>query len=243
MTALFLSPHLDDAAFSAGTIIALLAAHEEVVVATVFTRSVASPQGFALTCQTDKGFAPEVDYMAIRRAEDEAACAILGARAVWLDLPEAPHRGYGSALALFGARREDDALERVLATIAPLVSKASSVYAPLGLGDHVDHHLVRDAVETLRPDRLMLWEDMPYALRLTERPPLTTWPDASREADDAADEAFARKLDACAAYRSQLTFQFGGEGPMREAFQREASRFGPIERCAAALLPRAAELT
>ena len=67
-TALALSPHLDDAAFSAGgTLHALARAGWRVVVATVFTRSVPDPQGFALACQLDKGLDASVDYMALRR--------------------------------------------------------------------------------------------------------------------------------------------------------------------------------
>ena len=74
------SPHLDDAAFSAGALLAgLAAAGADVCVVTVFTASVPEPRGFALACQTDKGIAPEVDYMALRRAEDDAAVAALGA--------------------------------------------------------------------------------------------------------------------------------------------------------------------
>jgi hypothetical protein len=95
--ALALSPHLDDAAFSCGGTLARLAeAGWRVVVATLFTRSVPDPTGFALACQLDKGLGPEVDYMALRRAEDRDAMRALGAEARWLDLPEAPHRRYGS---------------------------------------------------------------------------------------------------------------------------------------------------
>jgi hypothetical protein len=74
---------------------------------TCLTQSVPDPTGFALACQTDKGLAPDVDCLALRRAEDEEAMALLGAtEVVHLPLPEAPHRGYGSAAELLagGAR-------------------------------------------------------------------------------------------------------------------------------------------
>jgi len=111
--ALALSPHLDDAAFSLGGALARMARDGwEVVVATVFTATVPAPTGFALACQLDKGLPPDADYMAIRRAEDEAACAALGARALHLPLREAPHRGYHSATALFQPPHDgDDAAE------------------------------------------------------------------------------------------------------------------------------------
>ena len=58
-TALFLSPHLDDVAFSCGGTLLRLTDDPRwrVVLCTVFTASVADPQGFALRCQTDKGIA------------------------------------------------------------------------------------------------------------------------------------------------------------------------------------------
>ena len=59
-TALVLSPHLDDAAFSCGGLMALLAdAGWRVCMATAFTRSVHPAEGFALACQLDKGLAPD----------------------------------------------------------------------------------------------------------------------------------------------------------------------------------------
>ena len=69
--ALLLSPHLDDVAFSMSRSVMRLATQGyQCVIATVFTRSVPSPTGFALRCQTDKGIDPAADYMAIRRDED-----------------------------------------------------------------------------------------------------------------------------------------------------------------------------
>ncbi|WP_420391781.1 YcaO-like family protein [Acuticoccus sp.] len=208
MTALFVSPHLDDAVFSAGATIARLVREGvAVTVATVFTRSVPHPTGFALACQLDKGVSPDVDYMALRREEDRAACERLGATPVWLDLPEAPHRGYENAAALFGPRRDDDPVETVIAALAPVVADAARVFVPQGIGGHVDHLMVRDAVAALNVrDRVLAWVDQPYAHRKGNAPPGTH----EVSADD-----LARKLDAAAAYATQLGFQFGGEAAMR----------------------------
>lgn len=211
MKLLAVSPHLDDAAFSAGGTLALRAAAGwAVTVVTCFTGNVARPEGFALACQLDKGLSADVDYMALRRAEDLAACAALGARAVHLPFLEAPHRGYGSAAALFGARRaDDDASERLRPVLAAVVreERPDLVLAPLCLGNHVDHHVVRGALAGTGP--LLLWEDWPYADR----------PDVARPAEAALAVpltawARERRRAACAAYRSQLGFQFGGAAAM-----------------------------
>ncbi len=215
--ALFISPHLDDAVFSAGGTMAGLAdAGWRVVLATVFTRSVPGPAGFALRCQTDKGLSPDVDYMALRRAEDAAAAAAVGvapADVRWLGLPEAPHRGYHSAADLFaGVHPDDDPTTAAVAdAIAPMVAAADAVFAPVGIGDHVDHaHVVR-AVATVtagRPVPAARWLDAPYLLRLSTPPPATHRVDLTR--------TLSRKLDGCAAYATQLAFQFGGPGAMRD---------------------------
>ena len=213
MKLLAVSPHLDDAAFSAGGLLAARAtAGWQVTVATCFTGNVARPTGFALACQRDKGLAADVDYMALRRAEDRAACAALGVKAVHLPFLEAPHRGYDSAPALFAGRRaQDDMVERLAPALAALLDaeQPDLVLGPLCLGDHVDHHVVRAALARAIGSRaLLLWEDWPYADR-----------EAAIDATPAlieplTPETRARRIAACAAYITQLGFQFGGVAAM-----------------------------
>ena len=228
-TALALSPHLDDVAFSCGGTVALLADRGwRVMVATVFTRSIHPAGGFALACQRDKGLADSVDYMALRRDEDAAATALLGAEPCWLDLPEAPHRGYDSAPALFGAVRDDDAVEQdVIAALRPLLDRLRPdiVLAPQGLGNHVDHqHVVRAAVAVCDPARLVRYRDTPYAMRLPGR--------GDGVAVMVAD-GMDRKCAASCAYASQIGFQFGGMAQTAVALRDFAQREGggvPAER-------------
>ena len=226
-TALFLSPHLDDVAFSCGGTLALLAAAGwDCVLATAFTRSVPNPTGFALKCQTDKGLSPEVDYLAVRRAEDDEFGRVVGAAGVlWLDFPEAPHRGYESAAELFGGVKPGDGVADALAgRVHDLWRQLSPelTFAPQGLGNHADHlQLIAAVVRTLPADAPTWYRDTPYALRE---------PSAGRRgADDFGvplGEFLTAKLDGCAAYRTQLGFQFGGEAAMREALTAFAYREG-----------------
>ena len=194
-----------------------------VVVATVFTGNVAQPTGFALACQLDKGLAADVDYMALRREEDRQACARLGAEALHLPLLEAPHRGYHSASALFGDVNPDDrARTEVPDAITALVAdlRPDILLAPLGIGGHVDHQLVRDAVAALsNPPTTMLWEDWPYLDHsdLLPREQALVVP--------ATLEARAAKLTACVAYATQLGFQFGGEAALRDRLAGQRSEW------------------
>jgi LmbE family N-acetylglucosaminyl deacetylase len=219
-SALFLSPHLDDVAFSCGgTVAALAAAGWRCVVATAFTRSVPHPAGFALECQTSKGVPPDADYMALRRAEDAAACRRLGAEPVWLDLPEAPHRGYHSAAELFaGVRPGDDIWQPLVPMLTALRDELApaAVFAPQGLGNHADHLQLIRAVLAAWPANAVTWyRDTPYAIHQPGAMPAAGVPAGPVWGLPVSDVAAAAKLGACAAYASQLGFQFGGESAMR----------------------------
>ena len=228
-TALAISPHLDDAIFScAGTLNRLALSGWRVVVATVFTRSVANPTGFALACQLDKGLDNVVDYMALRRSEDQTACAILHCAApIHLDFLEAPHRGYHSAPDLFGPPHDDDdltptlepALKELVQTVQPAL-----ILAPQAIGGHVDHVQVVKALQpSLAP--ALWWRDFPYIVRSAE----PAEPFHARFADlpvtavslDGADETI--KLKACAAYASQIGFHFGNGAGLRRKLDAAGS--------------------
>jgi LmbE family N-acetylglucosaminyl deacetylase len=229
-TALALSPHLDDAVFSAGGLLATLAADGwRVVMATIFTQSVPEPKGFALACQLDKGLGPEVDYMALRRAEDDAAAGALGLAApLHLPFREAPHRGYGSPPQLFADVRADDRIDLDLApALADLIAgeRPDLILAPQAVGGHVDHVQVVRALRTLAPAAPILWwRDFPYTVReATPKEPLAgLFADLPERAFAFDADAQGRKLSACAAYASQIGFQFGGEAGLAERLAREA---------------------
>ena len=212
-----MSPHLDDAVFSCGgTLSRLSTSGWRVVVATFFTRSVSDPSGFALACQLDKGLDADVDYMALRRAEDTAAMAELGCEHEWLNFLEAPHRGYGSAAALFGTpRRDDDVLPALRDAIGVLLGRhrPTLVLGPQAIGGHVDHVQVVHALEDIEAKvPTSWWEDFPYVE--SDRHPSRPFPKRFEALDlqvvDLRDTELRAKKAACLAYASQIDFQFGG---------------------------------
>ena len=223
-TALALSPHLDDAVFSCGgTLHRLARTGWRVVVATMFTQSVENPQGFALTCQLDKGLAADVDYMALRRREDEIALSILACGAPrHLPLREAPHRGYGSARDLFGPlSAADDVAPHLVVAIQALIAeeRPALILAPQAIGGHVDHVQTVEAVRNagIYGASVLWWRDFPYIVRSADPPEpfrdhFADLPTSAVEFD-APDEAV--KMKACAAYQSQIGFHFGGAAGLR----------------------------
>jgi LmbE family N-acetylglucosaminyl deacetylase len=228
-TALFVSPHLDDVTFSCGGTLAVLADRGwRTVMATAFTATVLPAEGFALACQLDKGLSPEVDYMALRREEDREAARILGVADLrWLDLPEAPHRGYDSAAALFAAVREEDEVWRPLALhLRALLADVcpDQIFAPQGLGGHVDHRqTIRAVTETAGEIPVAWYRDTPYAIR---KPDAVPFVDAGAAGTVPIGSTLERKMRAACAYRSQLGFQFGGPAEAAAALTEFAASEG-----------------
>ena len=83
------------------------------------------------------------------------------------------------------------------------------------------------------PERLVWWTDWPYADRPAPADPEAATTVGAEWGDEPVPpELRGRKADACACYRSQLGFQFGGEDAMRarvlaapfERFARAASQ-------------------
>jgi LmbE family N-acetylglucosaminyl deacetylase len=128
-----ISPHLDDAVFSCGR---LLAAHPGSYVITVFAGRPRT-NGPLLPWDRAAGFAKGQDVVGARREEDRAALAMLGAKPLWLDFVDAQ---YGVESKLPDIRK---ALAAALRTFA-----VRFVFFPLGLF-HSDHRLVRRAAATL----------------------------------------------------------------------------------------------
>jgi len=229
LLAVAVSPHLDDAVFSAGGSLACLAGAGWIVrVVTCFTASVVDPAPFALSTQLDKGLDASVDYLALRRDEDTAASAVLGARPVHLPLPEAPHRGYHSAAQLFdGVHESDPAISELRGALAPVVADADLVLAPQAIGNHADH-LVTAAVVTELVPQALWWRDVPYVIRHPGA--AAPFPLLDRHSEIAVEISgvLHRKIAAARCYTTQLDFQFGGAQragtALREWAQAEAAR-------------------
>ncbi len=220
-SALFLSPHLNDAALSCGGLAARLSAQGwRVTFATLFTASVPNPQGFALHEQTSKGVPPHVDYMALRRREDvEAARHLSVSRVVHLPLPDASHRGYAGPEALLGGILPYDEIDQPLADHLRRLAEEERpdlILAPQAVGGHVDSRMVLRAVRQARlPSVHAFWRDVPFVMRRGAAP-AQEMPDAPWEVAVEVTDFLRQRVQACSAYRSQLGHLFGGEARMAE---------------------------
>jgi LmbE family N-acetylglucosaminyl deacetylase len=175
MRHLYLSPHLDDAALSCGGSIArATAAGDDVDVLTLFAGDEPAEAATPLVTRLFELWElPAGEVMRCRREEDRAACARLGARPSWGEELEAIHRRhpesgaplYPDLRSLFGppAAVEEALVERLAARLRRL-APADRTVAPLAVGGHVDHRLLRTAAERVFGADLRYYEEFPYAL-------------------------------------------------------------------------------
>ncbi len=216
---IFFSPHLDDVAFSCTPLIVKLSEKGfRCVVATCFTGSKLHPSGFALECQTSKGFAEDFDYMELRRMEDKnwAATLIDKVEIVHGPFLEAPHRGYNSSNLLFGNLQKEEKLRSEISSwINEVMEKFPAIYvfSPSAIGNHVDHRLLKRVIEE-NPDGkntgLFYYLDQPYYNKLKKKnsaPPIIST-DYTYYFDD---DCLKNSLRGVCQFHSQLGYQFGGE--------------------------------
>ena len=127
---LAISPHLDDAVFGCGS---LLAMRPGALVATLFAGA-PPPQAPLTGWDADCGFASSAQALAQRRLEDATALGILKAQPCWLAFPDAQYRSAPPPHRLLR-----DAIGRLIAQHRP-----DACVVPMGLF-HEDHLLAHEA--------------------------------------------------------------------------------------------------
>lgn len=184
------------------------------------------------------------EAMAERRVEDERYAYFAEASVVFLDLADAVFRGYEGDDELLGLPRSDDvspyeAIRREIVRLEP-----QTVYVPLGVGNHVDHQLCREAgLELLKEARrwvmpgpewagkVVFYEDFPYAWwkGFTDLDDLPAGSLEGLPADVFLTPRYAeigdqleRKITGISLYESQLDRLFGDEKAMASAVRRWA---------------------
>jgi len=208
-----LSPHSDDAALSLSGLLFLAAdSGRRCTIITAFSRSRRTRTG---GIERD-----EECVTAMRKREDEAFVSLLGSGAcvLWCDLPD-PSVRLPAARDTWYVPRPLSADEHAFVSgIAGFceehIEDSCVLLAPMALGRNRDHLIVRAAaLEFVRrnPRRLFLYEDLPYAARMSEL-------ELERDAEDLAGAErltlvshkisygalLLRKRQAVAIYASQM---------------------------------------
>jgi LmbE family N-acetylglucosaminyl deacetylase len=226
MRHIYISPHLDDAALSCGGLICEQArSGEPVEIWTVFT---GVPDGSALSplareVHAAQGTQTAAETLAARIREDRSACAILGAAPRHLGMLDAIYRTRPDGSPIYSEIFTPiDPVEagipaQLTETISGLLEPGDVIAGPLALGGHVDHRVVRAALERIG---LPAWfyADIPYLIRHPgDLAPATAAMRPTRF--DISPPALEAWQDSVAAYASQMEPLFGGEAAMRAAIR------------------------
>lgn len=188
-TCYFISPHLDDAIFSAGALMTALANHTKIVVITIFTeagkdRPTLSAKKFLEQC----GYKNAPALFAARRKEDEASLRKLNSTPVHLGfsdalwrkkretflgqiLPEIDH-SYPTYRwhVIKGIISQDDKpmINEIKQKLQSIISeKDAFIFCPTGIGNHVDHVITSKICKDIFPN-VIYWSDFPYNTHQTK---------------------------------------------------------------------------
>ena len=240
----YLSPHLDDAVLSCGGLIRQQVLNgARVTVITIFAGQPIHHELSPFAASLHARWGSEAEMVSERRREDQAAIESLGARTCHLDYVDAIYRSDGSEHLytcerdLFGHIHPSEVAlaDEVAYAISNMLTPGEPLlFAPLGVGNHVDHQVVAAAALALIPQagRLTFYEDYPYV----ERPgALTRRLDALREVEWSAElqplsvGCIEAKIEAIGAYQSQLSNLFGGAEGMKLRITEYARAICPAD--------------
>lgn len=179
------------------------------------------PPPGARSALTDKvhrarGFADGVAYVSARREEDRAAAAVLRAEIEWGSSLDAIYRepvAYYRSAALLGPSASSDPLLAETATLIGDLRKRfpqGRLFAPLGIGGHIDHRLVSAAARLAGRD-VCFYEEFPRGA--------VPDPHTSRAKPETIDIGVYvnQRVAAVLCYRSQIGPLFGDERTARAA--------------------------
>ncbi len=166
----FISPHLDDAIYSAGSLLSFLAEETDVKVVTLFTKathgvySEAAKRWLKLSGHVDAE-----EHYSLRSIEDENACVEVGAKSVHSGFVETmwrrknfttPMLGYNPPMYPEDERLMTETQEFLRFLISS--SEPSVIFGPAAVRGHIDHILTREIVERTF-NNVILWLDFPYS--------------------------------------------------------------------------------
>jgi LmbE family N-acetylglucosaminyl deacetylase len=245
---IYISPHLDDVALScSGTICRKQAQGLQVLVVTIFACEPHPPFSPFLQSVHRSWHAIEESPYQVRKEEERKAMALLGVDYAWLDWFEILYRDpeLSDANDFFWepgtsvVHPRDAALFTTLCAWFADPSQAfpgAQFVVPLGLGMHRDHQFVfQAALDTLDRDRVLFFEDFPYATYYSEDEFIGyVKPFNMSFIEVDISEYLEQRIAASEVYQSQIPTFFNMASSFRELIRAYTLMIGerqhPIER-------------
>ncbi len=232
MKTIYFSPHLDDAIFSCGGIIAQQVSDgQEVEVWSFFTSDppVEGLTPFARILHRQWG-KTQNPYQ-IRRDEDIAACSVLSANWRHFGYPDCIYRRYpqtGAPLVrnrrdLFrpGRERETDFSNLIKQSIDQHLATQDRLIIPLGVGTHIDHLLIRQIAASYTNPKFY-YPDYPYAGTLKSTMELGLPQGAKKWEFHLTGENLLRWQSSARCYSSQISSFWDSPASMEQDIARYA---------------------
>lgn len=222
---IYISPHFDDAVLSCGGLI--FEQTRQGMPVEIWTICAGDPppgqlSKMAVKIHREWGTAGAEETVRLRRGEDREAASRVGAGVFHADIPDCIYRRAPSGTLLYTTSiftpwnpLEKDLPTRIAAILRDRLSPDDVLVCPLAIGGHVDHVLVRLAVESLgRP--LLYYADIPYLLsRPRSLAPVTAG--LAGEIHRVSGDGLRAWMAAIAAHRSQISMLFKTERRMRQS--------------------------
>ncbi len=173
----FVSPHLDDAAFSAGDLMTRLSPKVPVTVVNVFTSAgIGSDSLSAKAFLKQSKTRDKTKLFESRVAEDLTALNQVGIKVINLDYVDALWRKDKkrniypiyrlNIISGNVSKKDNELISQINKRVKEIVSETDDnylIFSPVGIGNHVDHIVVRQACEKF--DHIIYWADFPYRLK------------------------------------------------------------------------------
>lgn len=233
--AIYLSPHFDDAILSCGGRVSQLC-RQKVSVLIVTLAAGAPPDRLSTLAKTLHHDWDKTASLSDRRQEDITACQQLGADWLHVPVPDALYRLnpqtqqplYTSLEELFLTPSSVDDVAKRWTEVLRSLPAADAIFSPLGIGNHVDHRLVRQAaMSTFDHQVLYYYEDFPYCHRFGAVL-RATWPrwHWKQTLFPLSSEDLEARIAAMQCYESQIDMLDGGQGRFGQKIKGYVKRIG-----------------
>ena len=235
---IYLAPHLDDAALSCGgQIFKHTKQGANILIVTIMAGDAPHDVTTGHAVELHERWELEKEVVAARRDEDIMASKILGADFAHWQIPDCVYRTIPNRKELYYSTwseiigsvhpQEQDLIHQISQQFASL-PPASQIFAPLTVGNHVDHQIVRQAAEICFKGNLYYYEDYPYvqsegAIEAVIPANSKVW--QSVEISLSA-MAIQKKAEAITAYQSQLSTFFTDAQDLMKQLTTYANQVG-----------------
>ena len=234
---IFFSPHFDDVALSCGGFVWELTTKGDRV--TIWTICAGEPvidtlSPFAMELHKRWGIGGEVVRQ--RKNEDVIACQRIGAIPRYFQITDCIYRQdkngsflYPSEDSIFGDMHQEDQywIDYLRDQLSGINDRNIQIVCPLAIGRHIDHRLVRKAVEILGKNTLY-YADYPYVLKHFALQIQWKNQDLIPKMFQISEGGLTAWIEAVAAYTSQISSFWDDQASMERAIRDYAGEEAKI---------------